>query len=425
MTHEEAVTFHVAQRRALLPRPADDPLPLPDQGARRAAPARRRAAHARVHHEGLLLASTATRRGSTSPTRSTSRPTTGSSTAPACEWYRVESDVGMMGGIGRARVHGAVPGGRERRRAVATPATPPTSRSRRADAAAGRRCRAPLDAPERGRDAGRDDDRGGRRAQLGRRPRRAAEGLSGRASTDGGAGARRSCAATTASTRSSSQNALGEPFRPATEDGDRATRSARAGLHRAGRRRRARCSPTSARRAGRLRRGRQRDRTATCAASSPAATSRSSVRRRAHGRGGRPRRTAARSASSRRSRSATSSSSARATPSRSARPTSTRTGKEQPIVMGSYGIGPARIVAAAIEQYADEQGISWPRALAPWRRAPRRRSARPGTPEREAGRARSTPSCATAGLDVALRRPRRRRRARSSPTPSCSAARCG
>ena len=41
-------------------------------------------------------------------------------------------------------------------------------------------------------------------------------------------------------------------------------------------------------------------------------------------------------------------------------------GKEQPIVMGSYGIGPARIVAAAVEQFADEKGISWPRALAPW-----------------------------------------------------------
>jgi prolyl-tRNA synthetase len=34
--------------------------------------------------------------------------------------------------------------------------------------------------------------------------------------------------------------------------------------------------------------------------------------------------------------------------------------------MGSYGIGPARIAAAAIEQHADEHGISWPRAIAPW-----------------------------------------------------------
>jgi prolyl-tRNA synthetase len=41
-------------------------------------------------------------------------------------------------------------------------------------------------------------------------------------------------------------------------------------------------------------------------------------------------------------------------------------GAERPIVMGSYGIGPARIVAAAVEQGADEQGISWPRSLAPF-----------------------------------------------------------
>ena len=41
-------------------------------------------------------------------------------------------------------------------------------------------------------------------------------------------------------------------------------------------------------------------------------------------------------------------------------------GVQQPIVMGCYGIGPARIVAAAVEQFADEKGISWPRALAPW-----------------------------------------------------------
>ncbi len=34
--------------------------------------------------------------------------------------------------------------------------------------------------------------------------------------------------------------------------------------------------------------------------------------------------------------------------------------------MGSYGIGPARIVAAAIEQGADEKGIVWPRSQAPW-----------------------------------------------------------
>ena len=41
-------------------------------------------------------------------------------------------------------------------------------------------------------------------------------------------------------------------------------------------------------------------------------------------------------------------------------------GKAQLIWMGSYGIGPARLAAAAVEQFADEQGISWPRAIAPW-----------------------------------------------------------
>jgi prolyl-tRNA synthetase len=41
-------------------------------------------------------------------------------------------------------------------------------------------------------------------------------------------------------------------------------------------------------------------------------------------------------------------------------------GAERPIVMGSYGIGPARIMAAAIEQRADERGIVWPRSIAPW-----------------------------------------------------------
>jgi prolyl-tRNA synthetase len=41
-------------------------------------------------------------------------------------------------------------------------------------------------------------------------------------------------------------------------------------------------------------------------------------------------------------------------------------GSEQLIWMGSYGIGPARIVAAAIEQNADDAGISWPRSISPF-----------------------------------------------------------
>jgi prolyl-tRNA synthetase len=41
-------------------------------------------------------------------------------------------------------------------------------------------------------------------------------------------------------------------------------------------------------------------------------------------------------------------------------------GVERPILMGSYGIGPGRILAAAVEQNHDEQGIAWPAPLAPY-----------------------------------------------------------
>jgi prolyl-tRNA synthetase len=41
-------------------------------------------------------------------------------------------------------------------------------------------------------------------------------------------------------------------------------------------------------------------------------------------------------------------------------------GKSQLVWMGSYGFGPARAAAAAVEQYADEKGISWPRTIAPF-----------------------------------------------------------
>jgi prolyl-tRNA synthetase len=58
-------------------------------------------------------------------------------------------------------------------------------------------------------------------------------------------------------------------------------------------------------------------------------------------------------------------------------------GTERPIVMGSYGIGPARVVAAAIEQDADERGIVWPRPLAPWQ-VHLVSLGKPGEPEREA-----------------------------------------
>jgi prolyl-tRNA synthetase len=41
-------------------------------------------------------------------------------------------------------------------------------------------------------------------------------------------------------------------------------------------------------------------------------------------------------------------------------------GNERPLAMGSYGIGPGRVMAAAVEQLHDDNGIVWPRAIAPY-----------------------------------------------------------
>jgi len=41
-------------------------------------------------------------------------------------------------------------------------------------------------------------------------------------------------------------------------------------------------------------------------------------------------------------------------------------GKERPLVMGSYGIGPGRTISAIVEQHHDEQGITWPASVAPY-----------------------------------------------------------
>jgi prolyl-tRNA synthetase len=57
-------------------------------------------------------------------------------------------------------------------------------------------------------------------------------------------------------------------------------------------------------------------------------------------------------------------------------------GTSQLIWMGSYGFGPARAAAAAVEQFADEHGISWPRTMAPFD-VELVSLGRPGTDERE------------------------------------------
>jgi prolyl-tRNA synthetase len=74
------------------------------------------------------------------------------------------------------------------------------------------------------------------------------------------------------------------------------------------------------------------------------------------------------------------------------------TGREQLIWMGSYGIGPARIAAAAVEQFADEHGIAWPRALAPFA-VHLVAVSKAGSPERELAE-RVYASLLDAGVDV-------------------------
>ncbi len=74
------------------------------------------------------------------------------------------------------------------------------------------------------------------------------------------------------------------------------------------------------------------------------------------------------------------------------------TGAERPVWMASYGIGPARIVAAAVEQFADEHGISWPRALAPFA-VQLVALGKPGSPERDAAE-RVYATLAEGGIEV-------------------------
>ena len=73
-------------------------------------------------------------------------------------------------------------------------------------------------------------------------------------------------------------------------------------------------------------------------------------------------------------------------------------GREQHIWMGSYGIGPARIAAAAVEQFADDKGIAWPRAIAPWQ-VELVGLGRPDTPERAAAE-KLYEELRAAGIDV-------------------------
>jgi len=43
------------------------------------------------------------------------------------------------------------------------------------------------------------------------------------------------------------------------------------------------------------------------------------------------------------------------------------TGAKHPVIMGSYGIGPTRVMGTIAEEYNDEKGIVWPETVAPFR----------------------------------------------------------
>jgi prolyl-tRNA synthetase len=75
-------------------------------------------------------------------------------------------------------------------------------------------------------------------------------------------------------------------------------------------------------------------------------------------------------------------------------------GGRHPVVMGSYGIGPARIVASTAEQFGDERGIAWPAAIAPWQ-IHVAGLGKPGTPEAEAAE-KLAATLSDAGFEVIL-----------------------
>ena len=273
------------------------------------------------------------------------------------EWYRVESDVGMMGGVGAHEYMAPSPAG-ENDVALA-PGYAANVEVATADA---QPVQLPDGLPEpraRG-DAGAHDRRGGR-AGAARPAGRAAEGLPGdrRGPRAGDGGRPRRPPRQRDQARQRARRVVPPRAR------GRVRRAGRAGrLHRPGRHRR----PDPARRrgrAGRLRHRRQPRRTRTCVASSPAATSRSSaadVRSVEAGDtvNGHPIRIEPAIEVGNIFKLGT----------RYSKPFGAtyldEQGKAQPIWMGSYGLGPARIAAAAIEQFADEKGISWPRSIAPW-----------------------------------------------------------
>ena len=117
LTHEEIIAVHAAEAIRSYRDTAADLVPHPDQGAGRAAPAGRRPAHARIHHEGLVhdRPRPGRARSRLRPARGRVRPH-----LPPLRHHVLQGRLRRRhdGRLRRARVHGAVAGGRGSGRAV-------------------------------------------------------------------------------------------------------------------------------------------------------------------------------------------------------------------------------------------------------------------------------------------------------------------
>ncbi len=233
MTHEEAVTFHVAQ---VVRSYRDLPLTLYHLQVKERdepRPARGRAPHARVHHEGLLHLRPR-RRGpgrALPAARGRLRPDHGAHRAALLPGRGRRRDDGRL----RRRTSTWRPARRARTRSCSPATTQRTSRSRARNPCRSR-CprRPPRPRPSRrpGLTTVRDVA-----AELGRRGGRADQGLSRdrRRARRASASCSCSCAATTRSTRSSSRSRSAHESRPARSE-EIAERLGPVGFHRSRRR---------------------------------------------------------------------------------------------------------------------------------------------------------------------------------------------
>lgn len=75
-------------------------------------------------------------------------------------------------------------------------------------------------------------------------------------------------------------------------------------------------------------------------------------------------------------------------------------GKEAPMIMGCYGIGVNRILAAAIEQFGDDKGIVWPKNIAPFKLQVILVDANDGQSNEIASQIENSKELAAAGIDI-------------------------